>query len=46
MNRGIQVFCGYDNDDAGHLNANKMIQSHPEVIRMVPAGKDWNYDLR
>ena len=45
LNRGIQVFCGFDNDSVGHSNADKMIQSHSKVIRMVPAGKDWNSDL-
>lgn len=45
LNRGIRVFCGFDNDRAGHFNAEKMIQSHPSVIRMVPTGKDWNSDL-
>jgi hypothetical protein len=46
LSRGIQVFCGFDNDEAGHLNAERMIGLHSSVIRMVPAGKDWNSDLR
>ena len=46
LRRGIQVFCGFDNDNAGHLNADRMIRLHSSVIRMVPAGKDWNSDLR
>ena len=45
LRRGLQVFCGFDNDDAGHLNAETMISLHSSVIRMVPTGKDWNSDL-
>ena len=46
LRRGIQVYCGFDNDNAGHLNADRMIGLHSSVIRMTPTGKDWNSDLR
>ena len=42
----IRVFCGFDNDEAGHLNTDRMMGLHSSIIRMVPAGKDWNSDLR
>jgi hypothetical protein len=39
LRRGIQVFYGFDHDQAGHLNADRMMRLHSSVIRMVPTGK-------
>lgn len=39
------IYCGYDNDRAGELNAKKLIQAYPTVKRLAPKEKDWNLDL-
>ena len=42
LNRGCQVFCGFDADTTGDQMAQAMIQIHPTVQRLRPAAHDWN----
>jgi hypothetical protein len=42
LNRGCQVFCGFDADTTGDQMAQAMIQLHPAIQRLRPAAHDWN----
>jgi hypothetical protein len=44
--KGYQVFCGFDSDDTGERQAQKMIQLHPTIKRLRPHLKDWNDVLK
>jgi hypothetical protein len=46
INRGYQVFCGFDADEAGDHFAMKIIQRHPSIKRIRPILHDWNDDLK
>jgi hypothetical protein len=43
---GRPIHCGFDADDTGERMAQPMIDLHPEVKRLRPAGHDWNDLLR
>ena len=46
INRGIQIYCGYDADSTGDAMAHAMVQCHPSIQRLRPRKKDWNDLLR
>jgi 5S rRNA maturation endonuclease (ribonuclease M5) len=45
-NKGLEIYCGFDSDEAGDKLANKMIDLYPTVRRLRPCKKDWNEVLR
>ena len=45
LNRGYQVYCGFDADDAGETASCRMIACHPSVQRLQPPQHDWNETL-
>lgn len=42
LNTHNPIFCGFDNDAAGHAMASRMTSMHPSIKRMIPLKKDWN----
>ncbi|MDI6606756.1 MAG: DUF3991 and TOPRIM domain-containing protein, partial [Candidatus Omnitrophota bacterium] len=46
INKGYEVYCGYDADDAGDNLAKKMIELYPSIRRLRPPRHDWNDVLR
>jgi hypothetical protein len=46
LNRGYQVYCGFDADEAGERASQRMIIRHPSVQRLRPPQHDWNDALR
>lgn len=44
--KGFEIYCGFDNDEAGERAAVKMIYLYPMVRRLRPARHDWNEMLR
>lgn len=44
--KGLEIYCGYDNDEAREGAAVKMIHLYPMVTRLRPAKHDWNEVLR
>jgi hypothetical protein len=43
---GFEIYCGFDNDEAGEQAADKMICLYPMVRRLKPIKHDWNEVLR
>lgn len=46
INKGCQIYCGYDSDEAGDKLARRMIELYPSVKRLRPPLHDWNDVLR
>jgi hypothetical protein len=46
LNRGYQIYCGFDADEAGERASCRMIIRHPSVQRLRPPQHDWNDALR
>ncbi len=46
INKGCQIYCGYDSDEAGDKIARRMIELYPSVKRLRPHLHDWNDVLR
>jgi len=46
LNRGYQIYCGFDADEAGERTSQRMIIRHPSVHRLRPPHHDWNDALR
>ena len=46
INKGCQIYCGYDSDEAGDKIARRMIALYPSVRRLRPPLHDWNDVLR
>jgi len=46
IEKGFDIYCGFDSDDTGDSLANSMIRLHPTVKRIRPTKHDWNEDLR
>lgn len=46
ISQGIEIYCGYDADQAGDAMAKAMQARHPEVKRLRPSRKDWNDIIR
>jgi len=42
INRGFEIYCGFDSDAPGNTIANKMIALYPTVKRLRPCKQDWN----
>ncbi len=46
VDKGSQIYCGYDSDKAGDKIAIEMIKLYPSVKRLRPPLHDWNDVLR
>jgi len=46
LQRGFEVYCGYDLDEKGETTAQIMIETNPDVKRLRPKNNDWNEDLK
>ena len=46
LNRGYQLYCGFDADEAGERASQRMSIRHPSVQRLRPPQHDWNDALR
>ncbi len=46
IEKGFDIYCGFDSDDTGDSLANSMIRLHPTVKIIRPEKHDWNEDLR
>ena len=42
----IEIYCGFDDDEAGNRCAEKMIKVFPKVKRIKPKRHDWNEVLK
>ena len=42
IEKGYEIFCGFDNDETGDILANQMIGFFPTVKRLRPTKHDWN----
>ena len=42
VDKGHEIFCGFDNEKTGDIIANKMIRFFPTVKRLRPTKHDWN----
>ena len=46
IEKGFDIYCGFDSDDTGNLFSNRMIYLYPTVKRLRPVKNDWNEDRR
>lgn len=46
INKGLELYCGFDSDDTGDRLAQKMIELYPSVKRLAPDKHDWNDVLK
>jgi 5S rRNA maturation endonuclease (ribonuclease M5) len=46
INKGLEIYCGFDSDDIGDRLAQKMIEIYPSVKRLTPDKHDWNDVLK
>ncbi len=46
INKGFEIYCGFDADQIGDTIADKMIRRYPSVKRLRPAKHDWNEILQ
>jgi len=46
VDKGFDIYCGFDSDDTGDSVADRMIRLYPTVKRLRPPGKDWNEVLQ
>ena len=46
VNKGFDIYCGFDSDDTGDSVADRMIRLYPTVKRLRPPNKDWNEVLQ
>ena len=46
INRGLDVYCGYDDDPKGENAASMMLSLYQSVKRLRPTAKDWNLQLQ
>ena len=46
IEKGFDIYCGFDSDETGDSLANRMIHLYPMVKRIRPTNHDWNEDLR
>lgn len=42
ITNGCEIYCGFDNDSAGDMMADRMIKHHPSIKRLRPNRHDWN----
>jgi len=46
IEKGFDIYCGFDSDDTGDSLADRMIRRYPTVKRLRPPNKDWNKVLQ
>jgi hypothetical protein len=46
IEKGFDIYCGFDSDDSGDSLANRMSQLYPSVKRIRATKHDWNEELR
>ena len=46
INKQYEIYCGFDADETGDMMAKRMIDMHPQVMRLRPDKHDWNDVLR
>lgn len=46
IDKGFEIFCGFDADDTGNRMADSMIKLYPGIKRLRPAKQDWNEVLK
>jgi hypothetical protein len=46
INKGFEIYCGFDADEIGDSHAEKMMRRYPSVIRLRPIKHDWNEILQ
>lgn len=46
VNSELEIFCGFDDDETGNRNADKMIRFFPKIKRLKPLKHDWNDVLK
>lgn len=46
IEKGFDIYCGFDSDTTGDSMAKKMIAYYPSVKRLSPTKHDWNEDLQ
>jgi len=46
INKGFDLFCGFDADDTGDALARKMLTLYPTIERLRPTHHDWNDELK
>jgi 5S rRNA maturation endonuclease (ribonuclease M5) len=46
INKGFEIYCGFDSDATGDRVANKMIELYPTIKRLRPDRHDWNDVLK
>ena len=46
IEKGFEIYCGFDSDDTGESLADRMIRRYPTVKRLRPPEKDWNEVLQ
>jgi hypothetical protein len=46
IDKGFEIFCGFDADDTGDRMADSMINLYPGIKRIRPAKQDWNEVLK
>jgi len=46
INKGFEIYCGFDADEIGDRLAEKMIRRYPSIKRLRPIKHDWNEILQ
>ena len=46
INKGFEIYCGFDADEIGDSLADKMMRRYPSVKRLRPIKHDWNEILQ
>jgi hypothetical protein len=46
IEKGFEIYCGFDSDETGDSLADRMIRLYPTVKRLRPPNKDWNEVLQ
>jgi hypothetical protein len=46
IDKGFEIFCGFDADNTGDRMADSMINLYPGIKRIRPAKQDWNEVLK
>jgi hypothetical protein len=42
LTRGYDIYCGFDDDEAGNATAQRMMGHHASIQRLQPPAHDWN----
>jgi len=46
INKGFEIYCGFDADETGDILADKMMRRYPSIKRLLPSKHDWNEILQ